>query len=46
MREVNKLDKWTYNPYYDKQNHPFCRLKLLIEKCGHSKKKNEVISQK
>ena len=42
------LDKWTYNPYYDKQNHPFCRLKLLIVflECGHSKKKNEVISQK
>ena len=29
------MDKnFTYNPNDDKQNHPFCRLKLLVEKFG------------
>ena len=28
-------DKFIYNFNYDKQNYPFCRLKLLVENYGY-----------
>ena len=32
LRDKTMGDKLMYNPYYDKQNFPLLRLKLLVEK--------------